>query len=198
MGTPGRGGVDILPGPGGRLSSHRTRRNFLSKGVSLNGFIYGESLLAGVTGLPSKTLQQARVKFLKKGEHWAMNGNHVAYEKKGAEMVLLKVLSPEAKPDEVGLAGVGEVPMEEVLLRSLLPGCGESEPEKEVPLIMARVHRFYLNRFMLGVLVPGVLGVVMIKVNSTKNFKRGMEVPLQKKGEKWVLARKLPRFPGRW
>jgi hypothetical protein len=156
----------------------------------VSGFIFGESQLANVTGVTSKQFQMARKKFLKKGADWDMNGNHVAYSKNGLALVLLKLSFPGAEATAAANANLDEIEK-----RALLPGC--SEEKKEVPPIIAIVSRFYLNRCILGVTIPGV-GLVQMKVSATKNFKRLMVVPVRKNGDKWELTRKVPRFPGKW
>lgn len=159
----------------------------------MSGFIYGEGKLAEATGVAPKLFQTARVEFLKKGAEWELVNNHVAYNLYGAALVLEAVLGKDA-----------DAAMKEGILEKALLETAPEPEKKEAPPIIGKVCRLFVNRCMLGVQLEKKAGakeaeIVSVWVPKRDNFKKGMEVPLRLNGEgKYELARKLPRFPGRW
>lgn len=154
----------------------------------MSAFVFGEALAVQATGLSVKLFQKARVKHLKQDVDWGLNGGHVAYEKKAFGRVLALV------------AGTA---IDAAVLEGLEKKCALAEAEKKeaapAPTI-ATVARFYMNRQRMGVFLPDEKKtLVVIKVNATTNFRRLMKVPVRLNAQnQWELARRLPRFPGRW
>lgn len=178
-----RGGGDgAVVGPGGTSSVPVGNGKLSDKGVF--PFVHGELELAEATGVSVKVLQRTRVKFLKQGEHWDLQAMRVAYTKNGCALVLEKI---SGRPlDEPGLAAA--------LKKSRL----ETEPAGPAP-VRACITKFYPNPWLMQVKLAGG-ELVNVRVKETKNLKRGMDVPLRwnERACVYELARRLPRYPGRW
>lgn len=146
-------------------------------------FAHGEAELAGVTGLAEKKLRGQRIRSLRQGEHWEIQGQRVAYTDLGAQLVIEALLGRELTPEE--LAGA-------------LDGSRRREPEKKAPPIVAKVTKTWPNPWLLTVQLPSA-ELVNLRVKTSKNFRRGMEclVRVNEHGQ-YELARRLPRFPGKW
>jgi hypothetical protein len=158
-------------------------------GAAYCDFRHGEALLAEVTGLSQKAISAARDTATKRGVHWEMAGRNVAYNAAGVVLVL-QVLSGLTMDEEGNLGGQ---PVSVIMDNTLLPELRQKAPDT----IEGRAHRFYLNRFLLGVALESG-EVVNVRVKSTENFKQGMAVPLRKTNGTYTLARPLPRWPGKW
>ncbi len=67
------------------------------------------------------------------------------------------------------------------------------------PPLIGTVTNLYPNPHLLQVQLPGG-ALAHVRVKETKNFRRGMECPLSQTHIKdlYNLARRLPRFAGRW
>jgi hypothetical protein len=156
----------------------------LGKGTS--PFVHGELELAAASGIAQKNLARARQRHLREGEDWDLAGLQVAYSKNGLARVLEKVTG---KPVEQGaIAGVPLLELEEKT--RLTPANGDDQ-------VMAKVARLYQNPHLLQIALPdGQLTNVRVKFS--KNFRRGMEIPIVRTEQGYELARRLPRFPGRW
>lgn len=144
-------------------------------------FIYGEAEAAEFAGLPLKKFAAARVRFLKQGVDWDVPGLHVAYCSAGLLSVLEKV---------TGKTG------EEILLKFVQKISAPPAIEQ------AEVTRIYPNPHLLQArLLANGGGLVLVRCKTTKNFRVGMELPIRKAGPDgliWELARRLPRYGGRW
>jgi hypothetical protein len=154
----------------------------------LDGFRHGEAALATALGLHPKALADARQKTAREGVDWRLVKNRVAYSEAGVRLVVTFLTGPIE--DDL-IAGV---PVAALLERTLLEELVTSEPT-----VKGIVGSFYVNTQLIGVRLPDVAGVINVRVASTKNFARGMEVPLKKTAEgRYELARKLPRSYGKW
>lgn len=155
----------------------------LGKGV--HAFCHGEGELAVATGIAQKMLARAR-RQLRQGLDWDLRAGLVAYSARGLVAVLEKVTG---KPAVDGvIAGVRIAELEK---RVGTLGFQEDKP------INGMVTRLYPNRHLLQVhLQDGT--TVNVRVKDSKNFRRGMVLPLARSGGAYELARRLPRFPGRW
>lgn len=148
----------------------------------MNAFLYRESALVDATGIALKVFQRSRMASLKQGEDWATEGLHVVYAKNGLAKIL-ELATGEKWPAEK---------MAALEKRLTAPA-----PEKTAPVVEGKVCKFYPNPKLLGVQLPDRL--VNILVQTTKNFRRGMAVPIRcLPNDRYELARRLPRFQGRW
>jgi hypothetical protein len=157
--------------------------NFWAKGVSVSQpqFQYGEMELAAAAGVAVKHFQRARQKNLRQGADWDLVHLHVSYTKTGAGEVLRLVLGDDKCP-----AG---------FLDRITPESGQKTGALETDGI---VKRFFMNPHLVAVQLPGN-AVVNIRVKSTANLRVGMIVPVREAGPgRYELAKKLPRYPGRW
>lgn len=160
----------------------------------MSEFAHGELELARVTGIALKVLQKNR-KGLAQGVDWDLNKLRVAYSKKGLAAALEKI---SGAPVTDGLiAGVALSELEEKTLLEK-PAAGPAMP----PMI-GTVARLFPNPTLLAVTVSPAGDTafeIKVRVQHTKNFRRGMTVPLRLKadGQTYELARRMPRFPGKW
>jgi hypothetical protein len=149
--------------------------------VSEPQFQYGETELAAAAGVAVKHFQRARQKNLRQGTDWDLVHLHVAYTKNGAAEVLRLVV------------GDGKCPPD--FLDRVTVGAGQKNGAAECDGI---VKRFFMNPHLMAVQLP-TNAVVNIRVKSTANFRVGMIVPVREAGPgRYELAKKLPRYPGRW
>lgn len=166
------------------------------------GFVYGEVELAGVTGIGVKVLQKKRGKKLRQGVDWDLAGLRVAYSAAGLVAILQAVTGKEPVNGEI--AGVRLTELEE-RTKLRLESSGEKGRGPEGPNVRtARVQRLFPNPYIIECLLEGseteLPEVVVVRVKTSKNFRRGMEVPLRLDGGsgRYELARRLPRFAGKW
>lgn len=146
-------------------------------------FEYGEAELAQALGVATKHFQRQRVKNLRQGVEWELVNLRVAYAKNGAARILELVAPTAITAPELALL------LEKSRLKSGEKNGGEIE---------AVVCRFYLNPRLMQVTLPNA-AKVNVRVKETKNFRVGMEVPVRPLDNGgYELARKLPRFAGRW
>ena len=174
---PPRGGggqADAGPGP-------RGGRPIPGDGIcGQRGFEFGESEIAQKTGIALKLLAKIRRKNLTQGEDWDFANLRVAYSKTGLAALLEKITG-------------APVTAELENATRLTNGHDPAEPQG----VIGTVKKFYFNPRLIGVEVNGQLQPV--RVRESKNFELGMEVPLKPApGGRFELARKCPRFPGRW
>ncbi len=79
-----------------------------------------------------------------------------------------------------------------------LPHDAQKNP-RDLPPMVGTVHRFPLNPQLLNVrLATGA--IVKVRIANRANFRLNMTVPVRptRDPQIWELARKLPRFPGRF
>lgn len=181
-GAPGEEGVPPSAA-GGVVVNHGSGSGEILGGMA--GFRYGEAAAARVLGLSPVAIGEARKKTGREGTDWALVKNRVAYTETGLVRIVTFLVGP--------LDGAG-VPLPELLNRSLLEELQTPAAEQ----LTGTVQRFYLNTRLIGVLVQGRTELVNVRVNSNRNFVRGMSVPIKNNGDHWMLARKEPRFPGKW
>lgn len=150
----------------------------------MSEFLYGETELAEAAGLAAKHFQRARVKNLRQGTDWDLVALRVYYTKNATARVL-ELVTQRA------------VPAAELTV--LLEKSRLTDPKKNgAAEIEATVSKFYLNPRLLGVKLPNG-AMVNLRVRETKNFRLGMEVPVRATASGgYELARKLPRFWGRF
>lgn len=147
----------------------------------LTPFEHPEAQLAKNLGVKKKRLATARFHGLIEGVDWAMVRGKVAYAKAGMAKLM-------------GKLGLGDLQPE-----------AEMASEKKVPAanLTAVVLRTFTNRHLLEAeltLEDGAKITVRVMVRDSKNFKRGMVLPLELKAgmELYTLTRKEPRWPGKW
>lgn len=146
-------------------------------------FTYGEAQLAEVTGLHEKNLRRVRAQSLRQNDHWKLREQHVVYSAVGAQLVIEKLLGRDMTPEE---------------LRAALAGSKLAEVIEKLPPLIGKVSKLWPNPWLMQVELPSGR-FVNIRVKTSKNFRRGMEVPLRiNKRNNYELDRRLPRFPGRW
>lgn len=148
------------------------------------GFVHGETELAAVTGASEKKLREIRARSLRQSTHWTLREQRVVYAAAGAQLVLEAWLGRELQPEELSAA---------------LEGSRLAEPQKKVPPLIGKVTKTFPNPWLVQVQLPST-ALVNLKVQSSKNFKRGMEVPVRvnEQGVYELARRRCPRFPGRW
>jgi hypothetical protein len=137
-------------------------------------FVYPESRLAEAVGILAGKLSPARKK-MRQGVDWDFVGQHVVYSRIGA----------------LGAVRALGLSFSESDLDSFF-----TQKKPALTVIVGHVSRFFVNRIMMEVTLPS--GKVNVKVRLTKNFRLGMEVPIRENNGHFELARRLPRFPGRW
>lgn len=146
-------------------------------------FAHGEAELAEATGIHEKNLRRVRAQSLRQGDHWKLRDQHVVYSAVGAQLVIEKILGRDLKPEELAAA---------------LNASRLSEPVEKFPAVKAKVTKLYPNPWLIQVELPSGR-CTNIRVKTSKNFRRGMEVPLRVLASgHFELARRMPRFPGRW
>ena len=189
-------GKELLP-PGGRgcrgwvagggpMAVPLGHGEFWAKGgrMSETLFGHGEVELAEATGVAVRHFQKMRAKNLRQGADWDLNGLRVAYAKNAVPRILDLVTGRAVPPGELA----------ELLEKSALNPAQKSAPET----VTATVRKFWMNPRLMQVELPGAV-LVNVRVRSVANFLIGMQLPVrQVEGGAWVVARKLPRFPGRW
>ncbi len=147
-------------------------------------FLYGEVEVAAATGISVRQLQKSRQKNLRADVDWGLNGLRVAYSLSGLRLILEKLTGRPTQGDE----------LEKLARQTLLPGMTAPDATTR-----AWVHKTFPNPFLLQVRL-GDGSLQMLRVKETKNFRMGMEGPvrLNPPTQQFELARRLPRFPGRW
>ncbi len=135
-------------------------------------FRYQEKHLTKIIGVNRRELTKIR-KSLVQGGHWILNSGAVSYSQSGVKRLLSAL----------------ELPYEKLPPFLIPPQPGEARE-----MIVTRVYR---NRKLIGAELDGQLQ--RIRVQSNKNFRRGMKIPTRHiNGDIWELARRCPRWPGRW
>ncbi len=148
-------------------------------------FVHGEVELAEAVGVPVRNFQKKRAKQLRQNEDWGLNVMRVAYTPLAVSRIL-DLVTGRAVP-------AGE--LADLLEKSLL-GSGQKNGAPEP--ILGRISRFFPNPHLLQVTLPND-AKVNVRVKTTVNFRLGMEAPVRElESGKYELAKKLPRFPGRW
>lgn len=146
-------------------------------------FGYGESQLAEATGLHEKNLRRVRAQSLRQNDHWKLREQHVVYSAVGVQLVIERLLGRDMTAEELSAA---------------LNGSKLADPVEKTPPLIGKVSKMYPNPWLLQIELPSGR-FINIRVKTSKNFRRGMEVPLRINDRKnYELARRLPRFPGRW
>ncbi len=189
------GGGQTAPGGGAGGGRPVGPREVLDKGAP---FVHGEQELAEVTGIALKNLARTRTRQLRQGHDWQLNGVRVCYSRHGLAAVLEKITGAGVRDGII--AGVR---LSELEQKTRLEGAGsaaaETPPAAAVVIVQARVTRFFPNPHLLEATAIEGGRVVHVRVRETKNFRRGMVIPVQAgMGGVYELARRAPRFPGRW
>ena len=141
-----------------------------------------ESELAKRLGISRDSVAGHRKRALTRGEDWRKAGRVIVYTESGAER-LIKLVGVTIPPDEKK--------------SPTAPSNGHSE--EELTFIQGN---FPNRRIIKAKRKSGEL--VMVRVRSSKNFRpndhRGepMTLPARQESGMWVLARPLPRWPGKW
>lgn len=143
-------------------------------------FPYLESEAAELSGLPLKKFAAARVRHLKQGIHWDLDGSQVAYCPEG----LLAVIEQITGKNTGG----------ELVLKFAQKTTAPAEK------LSAKVTRIYPNPHLLEARLEDTGELIRVRCRTTKNFRIGMELPVQTSGMAGIydLARRLPRYGGRW
>lgn len=188
-GLTGEGGVERVLRAAGGEAKEMASGNFGTKEVGMTEFLYGEVELAAATGIHARVFQRLRLKELKEGSDWKLSGQKVVYGKNALARALELATGEKVKKS----GAIAGLPLNELERRCLL------QISVATPPVTAIMARFFPNRHLIGAtLADGKL--IHVRVKSAKNFRRGMELPLRwNEGvQMFELARKLPRFPGRW
>jgi hypothetical protein len=159
-------------------------------------FVFGEVELATSSGIHISHFAAARKK-LRAGVDWDLNNMRVAYSPAGMKAVLAEVLPAPLGPE------LEQVLTEEALLdKPQKSGAPDPAAVKEIEGTVTRIGGArgpWVNPLLMELeLSDGTK--VMLKVRTTVNFRRGMKCPLHwnDNTKTYELARRLPRFPGRW
>lgn len=146
-------------------------------------FTYGETRLAEATGIHEKNLRRVRAQSLRQNDHWKLREQHVVYSEVGVQLVIEKLTGRDMTTEE---------------LKAALAGSKLAELVEKMPPLIAKVSKLYPNPWLMQVVLPSGR-LADIRVKTSKNFRRGMEVPLRINARKnYELDRRLPRFPGKW
>lgn len=196
--TPGRGGSDLAGQGGEGGASHCQTEISTQRDLPPVLFEHGETELATATGIAAKVLQKIRQKKLRRGFDWELSSDlRVAYSRPG--IVRLLELASGSQVQEGAIAGVALGDLEErTRISGQAPAAAATPPEE---LVSATVFKLFPNPHLIEVILDGGQHK-LVRVRESKNFRRGMEVPLRLKPEAkpdgFELARRLPRFPGKW
>lgn len=158
-------------------------------------FIFGEVELAEASGIHVSQFAGARKK-LRQAEHWDLNNMRVAYSQAGLTAVLEAVLPVQPAPELL------QVLTEQALLDQPEKTAAAAQPAKEIDGTVTRIGGHggpWANAQLMELKLPDDT-LVRIRVRETKNFRRGMKCPLRwnQTTNTYELARRLPRFPGKW
>lgn len=142
---------------------------------------YEEREIAAALGLSRKRVKEARAEGLRSPADWVLKGARVQYTRRGVRRSLAVI----------GLRGVvspAEVIREIVRRR---------KERAEAPIVMARVTKLYPEEY------PAVCAViggqrVDVAVRDSRKFVLGMTIPMKRVGGRYILARRCPRWQGRW
>lgn len=216
---PGRGGSGAAEGaaPGGASGSHPENFEQRPPGGGAIGpeaqealkndaekFAYGELEIAVVTGISQKNLAKKRAKKLREGVHWSLNGLRVAYSAEGVFAIMEAVTGQPRADGEVAKVKIAEL-QDKTRLRLATPK--KEEPAGSPNVQTGKVRRFFANPYLMECELPELPGLegiaptlVTVRVRKTVNFRKGMAVPLRwdAASGRYELARREPRFPGRW
>ena len=147
-------------------------------------FVHGEVELAEAVGIAVRRFQKKRAKEMRQDVDWGLNLMRVAYAKNAVPRILDSVCGRAIEPQE--------------LTALLEKSCLETAEKSAPAIVEATVRRFFMNPHLMEVELPSK-ALVNVRVKTTANFLRGMQVPIREAAAgNWILARKLPRFPGRW
>lgn len=203
---PGRGGSDVA-GPGGAAGALSGQPENLeqrdpsglatpaSEKNSEKTFAYGETELAAVTGMALKGFQKLRAKKLTRGVDWDLAGLRVAFSADGLVKALELVSGERAHEGRIGGVPIAELQAKTCLL---VPEPRRDDLPAAEPLL-GTVRRFYPNPHLMEVTLADGRRV-NVRVQTVKNFREGMTVPVRPSGTAGIyeLGRRAPRFPGRW
>jgi hypothetical protein len=147
---------------------------------AVQAFEHSEERVAARLGIAQKRLAKVRLQRLKAEEDWRLIAAEVAYRKNGLAR-LLDALELDA------LVNLDDLAVE----TRPAPSAGA--------LVEGKVAKFFINRHLLGVAL-GDGNLVHVRVKDREKFRLGMLVPIQQEpGDSiYTLARKEPRFVGRW
>lgn len=145
-------------------------------------WLYPESEVARASGLATKKIAALRMAHLKQAEDW--------------ELVELRVSYSDA-----GLERLGYLLTSGVELAARLKGTLQKKvaPAPVAKPMEGRIVRFYRNPHLMQVRLENDR-LVDVRVRTVVNLREGMAVPVRATATAglYELARRLPRFPGRW
>jgi len=143
-----------------------------------------EDQLAKKIGISRTALKGHRNRILDKDIHWKKAGRVIIYSEEGVSRLM----------DEVGV----HTPKDE--LKATLREVSAKEGDTE-ELVFVR-GGFANDRVIIAKRVNGEL--VTVRVRTSKNFRpadakgQTMKFPAKREGSVWMIARPIPRWPGKW
>jgi hypothetical protein len=150
-------------------------------------FPWTEIGLSRTLGVNRSLLKNIRADF-KRGEDWTVEGKNVLWSEKGAGRAasligLPIVIKDDGSPSGVEITNAPTIEM----VNGNLPSCEEMEVTR---------YEFINPRIIEAKLPDGEL--VFVTVTSNKNFRKGMKIRAELRGNVWTLDGRCPRYPGRW
>lgn len=174
------------------------------------GPFFLESLLAAFTGVSMEAFADVRQK-IARGTGWDFIDGKVAYKKDGALLALLALGLATETPENT-MVSLIEDTLEDILHAATYQPAPKpaGEPKKEAETEKAVVVRYppnpkamwckRLNTLARGPQGPGAKDdLVLVFVTDRKNFKVGMEVPIEAVPKRdYFECKKTPSKPGKW
>ena len=160
--------------------------------TSTHTFPFAEVKLAEATGLSAREFRFAR-KGLQRGADWETIERRTMLSETGFYGVLVALGLAYKRPDGSFGDAAGFV-IEKLKLLADVELC------QKKPILLGRIERFPMNRFLVLVRLADKSLVSVWIPRDRQKLKKGMEVPVRAApyGARYELARPMPRRPGRW
>jgi hypothetical protein len=159
---------------------------------SQNFFTASEKNLVSLLGVPRAELRRLRMELIE-GEDWTMAGNTVRYSESGIKKTRAALELPQE-------AASNKIPVNQPAMSAEAadgPVPIESAPIKNPAEKTFRVRQTVANHKIL--LATDGVSQIRVRVHSSVNFLPGMAIPCRHiKDDLWELARRCPRWRGRW
>lgn len=174
-------------------------------------FVHKEQDIAAQLGVALAVLVEQRAKHLIRGKDFERLGNYITYTQGAKDAVLTLFQLPKDGGTLDGQTAPAETPSSPEA-GPTAPGVltptaeGGTTPQGQTPgpieqvrpdTVQAVVSAIYRNTRLLG----ATLGQqeIRVRVRNSRNFIRGMEIPVRHvRDDVYELARRAPRFRGRW
>lgn len=164
----------------------------------MSQFVYVESLIAEACGVDRKYFKSVRESTLESGRHWDLASNRVVYTLDGVRLALEALGVVDGDGAEATINRVRAAA--HVCTLNPTPTAVEKYGGPHTLTYDLESHKTskrWKNPHMLAAKYQGVQ--VQVRVKDKKNFRPGMELPCHwVHHDFWKLARKCPRWPGRW